>query len=121
MFLKKLKLQKKVNRFLRETFERRVRPGTNDYLAVIHSSSAFTFAMAETIFMATAILLHKWNDAIGQTLQNSDDHYLNSVFFSLLQKCNGYKTHISNTTNFFTEFFSYLSNYIDTSRFGTRQ
>lgn len=114
----KVETSKKINKFLRETFERRVRPGTNDYLTVIHSSSSFTFAKAETIFMASAILLHKWNDAIGKTLQTSDDHYLNSVFFSLLQKCDAYKTHISSTTNFFTEFFNYLSDYIDNSRFG---
>lgn len=116
----KVETSKKVNRFLRETFERRVRPGTNDFLAVIHSSTSFTFAKAETIFMASSILLYKWNDAIGQTLQTSDDHFLNNVFFSLLQKCDGYKTHISSSSNFFTEYFNYLSDYIDNSRFGKR-
>lgn len=116
----KVETSKKVNRFLRETFERRVRPGTDDYLTVIHSSTSFTFAKAETIFMASSILLHKWNDAIGQTLQTSDDYYLNSVFFSILQKCDGYKTHISGASNFFTEYFSYLSDYIDNSRFAKR-
>jgi hypothetical protein len=117
----KVKTSKKINKFLRETFERRVRPGTNDYLAVIHSSSSFTFAKAETIFMASALLLHTWDDAIGKTLQTRDDHYLNSVFFSLMEKCDGYKTHISSTSNFFTEYFNYLSNYIDNSRFGEGQ
>lgn len=116
----KVETSKKVNKFLRETFERRVRPGTNDYLAVIHSSTSFTFAKAETVFMASSILLYKWNDAICQTLHTSGDYYLNNVFFSLLQKCDGYKTHISTTFNFFNDYFSYLSDYIDNSRFGKR-
>lgn len=93
----------------RETFERRVRPGTNDYLAVIHSSTSFTFANAETIFMDSAILLHTKDDAVRKTLQTRDDHYLNTVFFSLMGKCDGYKTHISSASNFLTEYFNYLS------------
>jgi len=93
----------------RETFERRVRPGTNDYLAEIHSSTSFTFAKAETIIMASAILLHTWDDTFDKTLQTRDDHYLNRVLFSLMGKCDGYKTHISSASNFFTEYFNYLS------------
>jgi hypothetical protein len=71
--------------------------------------------------MAAAILLHTWDDAVGKTLQTRDDHYLNTVFFSLMAKCDGYKTHISSSSDFFTGYFNYLSNYIDNSRFGTGQ
>ncbi len=71
--------------------------------------------------MTSVILLHTWDDAIGKTLQTRDDYYLNSVFFSLLEKCDGYKTHISSASNFFNEYFNYLSNYIDNSRFGAGQ
>lgn len=81
-FFEKVQTSNKLNKFLSETFERRVRPRTNDYLAVIHSGTSFTFAKAETIFMASAILLHTWDDAVGKTLQTRDDHYLNTVFFS---------------------------------------
>lgn len=115
---KKVHTSNKANAFLRETFERRVRPGTDDFLIVINSSSSFLFAKAETISVAAAILLHKWDDAIGKTLQTSDDYYLNKVFFSILEKCAGTKTHISSGFDFFSEFFAYLSNYIDHSIFG---
>lgn len=115
--VEKVHTSKKCINFLRLTFDRKIRPGTDDYLTVIHSSSSFTFAKAETISMATAVLLHRWDDAIGKTLQTSDDFYLNKVFFSILEKCDRYKTHIATTSNFFTEFLLHLSNYVDNSRF----
>lgn len=116
----KVHTSKKCTSFLHATFEKRIRPGTDDYLTVINSSSSFLFAKAEVISMATTVLLHRWDDAIGKKLQTRNDYYLNKVFFSILEKCDRNKTHISSSSNFFTEFHTYLSNYVDNSRFAKR-
>lgn len=101
---------KKVNKFLAEANSRKIKPGTTDYLTVIHSSSNFTFAKAETISLASVMLLHKWNVDVGIPNNISSDYYLNSVFFSLLKKCDAFKTHISGEDNFFVRFSGYIIN-----------
>lgn len=100
---------KKVNKFLSEANYRKIKPGTTDYLTLIHSSSNFTFAKAETISLASLMLLHKWNIDVGIPNNLSNDYYLNTVFFSLLRKCDGFKTHISGNDNFFDRFYDYIT------------
>jgi hypothetical protein len=117
----KVHTSKKCNVFLRQAFERRVRPGTDDYLAVIHSSTSFTFTNAETTSMAAAILLYSWNNSIGMIFRTSDDTYLNKVFFSILDKCDRYKTHISGSKNFFSHFYSHVYDHFESSRFANLQ
>lgn len=104
----KLYTSKKANKFLIETAQRKLRPGTNDYLAVVHSSSHFMFAKAEKICFASVMLLHKWNIEVGKPLGIADNEYLTAVFSSLITKASKYKAHISSTPNFFDRFKLYL-------------
>lgn len=105
----KVYTSKKVNKFLSETNYRKIKPGTTDYLTVIHSSTNFTFSNAETISFAAVMLLHKWNIDVGIPNNLSTDYYLNTVFFSLLKKCDNFKTHISGHDNFFSRFNDYIT------------
>jgi hypothetical protein len=105
----KVYTSKKVNKFLSETNYRKIKPGTTDYLTVIHSSTNFTFSNAETISFASVMLLHKWNIDVGIPNNLSTDYYLNTVFFSLLKKCDNFKTHISGHDNFFSRFNDYVT------------
>ena len=104
----KVYTSKKANKFLQETANRRVRPGTPDYLAIIHSSTHFTFAKAENIAFAVVMLLNKWRIDVGKPLGMADDYYLNTVFFSLLGKCDKFKSHGSGVPNFFQCYYQYI-------------
>lgn len=100
----------KARKFLEETFKKKVRPGTDDFLIVIHSSTSFIFSKAEDVSLAGSFLLWKWNDRIGILLGISNDYFLNKVFFSLLDKCDKLKAHITGNPNFFARFYDSLYN-----------
>lgn len=107
----KVYTSKKANKFLLETRQRRIKPGTDDYLRVIHSSSHFTFSKAENICFASIMLLHKWNIEVGVPAGISSDHYLNTVFFSMIDKCNRYKRR-SADLHFLERFMEVLENLV---------
>lgn len=106
--IKKVNSSGKVLRFLIEARRINVKPGSEDFLACIHASSSFTFSKAETISVAAIALLMKWNHEIGKPNELSDDIYLNKRFFSILDKCDRFKTHINSAPNFFERFNNYL-------------
>ncbi|MEI6680675.1 MAG: hypothetical protein WCL21_18850 [Mariniphaga sp.] len=106
----KVNSSNKVSRFLQEAKRVNQRLGTDDFLGCIHSSRSFVFAKAETISVASIALIMKWNHEAGKPLQISDDTYLNKRFFSVLDRCDGFKTHVFGNLNFFERFFEYLAN-----------
>lgn len=106
----KVKNSTKVHKLLANSRRDHIRLGTDDYLLTLHSSSSFTFAKAETIFLASVIMLSVWEDETGRPNNLSDDVYMNTMFFRLLTKCDKYKTHVSNSPNFFSRLTQHLNN-----------
>lgn len=106
--IRKVNTSGKVSRFIIEARRINDKLGSEDFLACIHASSSFTFSKAETISIAAIALLMKWNHEIGKPNFISDDIYLNKRFFSILDKCDRYKTHINSATNFFERFNDHL-------------
>ena len=106
--INKVNTSSKVSKFLIEARRINDKLGSEDFLACIHASSSFTFSKAEKISVAAIALLIKWNHEIGKPNCISDDIYLNKRFFSILDKCNGFKTHINSTSNFFERFYEQI-------------
>ena len=106
--IKKVNTSGVVSKFMYEAERVNFRLGTDDFLACIHSSRSFIFSKAETISIATIILLKKWNYQIGEPSGLSNDIYLNKIFFSILDKCDGFKVHLKSNPNFFNKFNEYL-------------
>lgn len=106
--IQKVNSSNKMFQFLKEARKLNVQPGSDDFLACIHSSLSFTFAKAETIAIASIILLMKWNKEIVTPKLIPDNIYLNRRFFALLEKCDRYRTHLKSGPNFFEHFFDNL-------------
>lgn len=106
----KVYTSKKVNKFINETRIRLLRPGVDDYLAVIFSSSHFTLVKAEKKSFAAIMLLHKWNIDVGKPNALSDNNYLNIVMIRILEKCDNNKLHLKSQHNFFDRFFNEIDN-----------
>lgn len=106
----KVHTSNKVQKFISEAKRLKIQLGTDDFLATIHSSTHFTFSKAETIAAASIILLCKWEQEVGKPNNLAEDLYLNKIFFRILNKCDGFKTHISNNRNFFERFYDHLEN-----------
>ena len=102
--IKKVNHSKIVAKFLNEAKINILTFSGGEFLACIHSSISFTFSKSETISIAGVILLKKWNYEIGQPNFISDDVYLNEVFFSILDRCDRFKTHTKSAPNFFERF-----------------
>lgn len=110
--IKKLNNSNKVNNFLIQARRQNVKPGSDDFLACIHSSTSFVFSNAETIAVATISLLIKWHYHIGMPNNLSDDQFMNQRILAILKKCSAYKTHVWSTRNFFDRFNDHLNNLI---------
>lgn len=106
--IKKVNTSGVVSKFMYEAGRIDLRLGTDDFLACIHSSRSFFFSKAETISIATIVLLKKWNYQIGEPNGLSNDIYLNKIFFSILDKCDGFKVHLKSNPNFFDRFNEHL-------------
>lgn len=101
----KVNSSKKINDFLIEIRNYNGLLSTNDFVSCIHSSISFTFAKSETIAIASIFLLIKWENETSKPLSLSSQEYLNRTFFSILDKCDGFKLHINNSLNFFERFY----------------
>lgn len=108
MIIKNVNSSVRVGKFLQEARRINLRLGTDDFLGCINSSSSFFFSKGETISIATISLLKKWDYEIGSPNGLSDDIYLNKVLFSILDKCDGLKTHMKSAPNFFERFNNHL-------------
>jgi hypothetical protein len=91
----------KVKDFINRASVAKIQPKVDDYLRAIHSILHFTFSKAETISVACTMLLCKWETDVGVPYGLSNDIYLNTIFFEILDKCDRHKTHISSEPNFF--------------------
>ena len=109
--IKKVNTSGVVSKFLYEAERINERLGTDDFLGCIHSSRSFFFSKAETISVASIVLLKKWNYLIGEPKNLSNDIYLNKIFFSILVKCDGLKTHIKTGSNFFEKFSNHINKF----------
>lgn len=98
----------KVSKFLFEAKRINLRLGTEDFLGCIHASSSFIFSKAESISIAAIILLKKWDYEIGKPNAISDNVFLNKRFFSILDKCDCFKSHIKSSPDFFMRFYNHL-------------
>jgi hypothetical protein len=106
--IKNVNTSGKVAKFLFEASRIRVRFVPDHFLGCIHSSTNFVFSNAETISIAAIALLMKWDHNIGEPSFLSDDIYLNMMFFSILEECDKYKTHINSAPNFFERFNNHI-------------
>jgi hypothetical protein len=100
----------KVRKFLFEANINKYRLGSDNFLGCIHSSVSFTFAKAETISIATILVLEKWNTLVNIPNQIADSDYIKEIFFRIIDKCDGFKLHLDSTQNFFARFYTYLEN-----------
>lgn len=91
----------KVKNFIRLAESKNIQPIADDYIRTIHSIIQFTFSKAEHISTACIVLLCKWELEIGKPQELANEKYLNKIFFEILQKCDGYKTHFTSSPNFF--------------------
>jgi len=98
----------KVSKFLFEAKRINLRLGTEDFLGCIHASGSFIFSKAESISIAAIILLKKWDYEIGKPNAISDNVFLNKRFFSILDKCDCFKSHIKSAPDFFMRFYNHL-------------
>ena len=103
---KKIHTSKTVQKFLLEAKRIRQPLGTDDYLAAVHAILYFSFAKAETISLATIILLCKWENEVGTPLDIASNRYLNTMFFRILDKCDKYKVNLSDNQTFFGQFYN---------------
>jgi hypothetical protein len=87
--------------FLRRAEIAKFRPKADDYMTATHSNINFTFSKPESIAVACLVLLCKWEISVGKKFGLADDDYLKITFFTILDKCDKYKTHLSNKPNFF--------------------
>jgi len=108
--LKNFSSSEKIAKFLFKVQRLNIRLGTDDFLGCIHSSRSFVFSKAETISVAAIALLMKWDQKVGKPNGLSDDIYLNKIFFRILDKCDGFKTHLGSGPNFFERFNDHLLN-----------
>lgn len=92
----------KVKRFLQKAGELNQVPGTGDFVGTIISSINFTFSKAEVLFVASIILLKKWDFEVGMPLGLADDQILNSRLFSILESCQAKKIKVNSQECFFT-------------------
>lgn len=106
--IKNVNTSGKVAKFLFEAKRISLRLGSDDFLGCIHSSTRFVFSKAETISIAAIAILMKWNHDAGDPCFLSDEIYLNTIFFSILDKCDGFKTHVGSIPNFFERFYNHL-------------
>jgi hypothetical protein len=102
----------KCRKFLIQANNFKGQVGTDDFVATILSSTSFSFSKAETVCLATILLLFRWQLEIGTPNGIADEVYLNKIFFRIIDKCDKYKTHVSTSQNFFEKFYSHLKNTI---------
>ena len=107
--LSKVNSSNKVGRFLQEAQRINKPLGSDDYLGCLHSSTSFMFASPETLAVAAITLLMKWDHKIGRPNSLSNDIHLNERFFTLLDKCAGFKIHLNAGSTFFERFNDYLN------------
>jgi hypothetical protein len=65
-------------------------------------------AKAETISIASVLLLDAWITQVGMPNGIVPEHYCEKVFLNILKKCDRFKTHISGTPNYFERFHEYI-------------
>lgn len=104
----KVHSSEKTRNFILKAKKLGVQLGTNDYLGTIHSIMYFTFSKAETISLASIILLSKWENEVGTPAGIADNYYLNKMFFRIIENCKGYKVNLSGNLTFFDKFYEQL-------------
>lgn len=104
----KINKSDKVRKFLYEVNSTKSTLVSDDFIFCIQSNINFTFAKAETISIATILLLEKWNSHVNIPNQLADSDYIRDIFFRILDKCDGYKLHLDSTENFFGRFYTFL-------------
>jgi hypothetical protein len=72
-----------------------------DYMHTLNSSRSFILLNADHHFIASIIILSKWHDVVGQPRDLSDDEYLNTMFFDLLQRYDRQRSHVTNKVSYF--------------------
>jgi len=82
--IEKIKSSKKVKKFINESLEFNQRLSPLDFINCINSSSSFFFSNQYELAYANSILLVTWNEEVGSIYDLSDDIYLNTTLFSIL-------------------------------------
>jgi hypothetical protein len=106
----KVNKSNKCERFLQNAALTRIQPGSDDFVVTILSSTSFSFAKAETVCLASLLLMFRWQLETGIPNRIINEIQLNSVFFKIIDKCTKFKTHVSANENFFDEFYKHIAN-----------
>ena len=101
---------KSTSKFFIEADKIKTQLGTDDFLGAIFSNTKFLFAKAETICLASLLILFRWELEIGKPNVIADNEYMNKTFFRIIVKCDKLKTHTSGKPNFFEKFYNHLDN-----------
>ncbi|HEY5391248.1 MAG TPA: hypothetical protein VIJ57_03950 [Hanamia sp.] len=97
------------NKLLVAANKSRAQLGSDDFVATVLSSISFSFSNAETVCLASLLLLFRWQLETGIPFSITDEAHLNRIFFRIIDKCDKFKTHISSNQNFFIKFYAYLA------------
>jgi hypothetical protein len=104
----KVNSSNKCQKLLIESNRLKVQLGSDDFITTILSSINFSFAKAETVCLASLLLMFRWQLEIGMPQSIVDEAYLRKIFFRIIDKSNKFKAHISSNQNFFEQFLSQL-------------
>jgi hypothetical protein len=98
----------KCNKLLEQAARLKVQVGSDDFVSTVLSSISFSFSNAETISVASLLLLYRWQLETGVPYRIANEEYLNKIFFKIVDKCDKFKTHTSSDLNFFEKFYNKL-------------
>ena len=99
----------KCNKFLVEANRLRFQVTADNFVGTVLSSISFSFSNAETVCLASLLLLFRWQLEIGIPFLITDDSNLSEMFFRIIDKCDKFKTHISTNQSFFKKFYAHLT------------